>query len=219
MRATSSKSDRASGSPAPPWAARLGFVVLGLAAWFWTQSLIGHRAFPDGNIGDGLHRLTNPMHQYLVQNAAAANALLIISSAFIDILGIFLLGSGIFGPSIRPFLALLMLFALRQLCQAVCALPPPDQMIWRSPGFPSLLVTYGVANDLFFSGHTAIAVLGALEVGRLGRRWLPVAAGLVTFEVGVVLVLWAHYTMDVYAGAITAVCMALIADRIAPACD
>ena len=27
--------------------------------------------------------------------------------------------------------------------------------------FPSLLVTYGVSNDMFFSGHTAMAVLGA----------------------------------------------------------
>ena len=76
-----------------------------------------------------------------------------------------------------------------------------------------------MTKDLFFSGHTAIAVFGAIEVGRLGRRWLPLAAVIVVFEVDVVLVLWAHYTMDVYAGAITAVCMAFVAERLAPACD
>jgi len=48
--------------------------------------------------------------------------------------------------------------------QAVCALPPPPNMIWHYPGFPSLLVTYHVANDFFFSGHTAIAVFGAIEL-------------------------------------------------------
>ena len=41
-------------------------------------------------------------------------------------------------------------------------------MIWRNPGFPSLLVTYGTASDLFFSGHTAIAVYGALELAHWG---------------------------------------------------
>ena len=219
MSATSLKS-QPSASPRPPWVAHLAFVVLGLVAWFWTQSLIGHRAFPAGNIGDGLHRLTNPMHQYLVQNDAVANGLLIISSALIDTLGIFLLASGIFGPSIRPFLALLMLFALRQICQALCALPPPDQMIWRNPGFPSLLVTYGVANDLFFSGHTAIAVLGAIELSRLGRRWLALAGiAIALFEAITVLVLRAHYTMDVFTGAVTALLVSMVAVRLAPAMD
>ena len=41
-------------------------------------------------------------------------------------------------------------------------------MIWRNPGFPSLLVTYGVSNDFFISGHTAIAVLGAIAASKLG---------------------------------------------------
>ena len=41
-------------------------------------------------------------------------------------------------------------------------------MIWRSPGVPSLLVTYGTSNDLFFSGHTAIAVYGSLELAHAG---------------------------------------------------
>ncbi len=115
-----------------------------------------------------------------------------------------------------------MLFVLRQLCQSLCVLPPPGgaaNVIWFHPGVPSLLVTYEVSNDLFFSGHTALAVFGAIELGRLGRRWLPLAALVIVFQIATVLVLWAHYTMDVYAGAITAVAMALIADRLAPACD
>ena len=70
-------------------------------------------------------------------------------------------------------MGLLILFGLRQLCQGLCALPPPEGMIWRNPGFPSLLVTYGTATDLFFSGHTAIAVYGCLELAHWGG---PVAA-------------------------------------------
>ena len=43
-------------------------------------------------------------------------------------------------------------------------------MIWHDPGFPSFLVTYHVANDFFFSGHTAIAVFGAIELSRMRRN-------------------------------------------------
>jgi hypothetical protein len=41
-------------------------------------------------------------------------------------------------------------------------------MIWRYPGVPSLLVTYGTSNDLFFSGHTALAVYGSIELAWWG---------------------------------------------------
>ena len=33
-------------------------VAAGLGLWFWTQSLIGARGFPEGCVGDDLHRLT-----------------------------------------------------------------------------------------------------------------------------------------------------------------
>ena len=105
------------------------------------------------------------------------------SSAVIDLLGLFLLGAAIFGPTFRPFVGLLLLYALRQLCQGLCAFASPDGMIWRAPGFPSLLVTYGTATDLFFSGHTAIAVYGALELARLGGIWFVfLGVALVLFE-------------------------------------
>src|SRR5262249_61953755 len=90
-----------------------------------------------------------------------------------------LIATAILGPTVRPFLGMLILFALRQLCQGLCALPPPPGMIWSYPGVPSLLVTYGTANDLFFSGHTAIAVYGAIELVLCGGPGLAVAGALV----------------------------------------
>jgi hypothetical protein len=124
---------------------------------------------------------------------------LIVSSGFIDILGLFLVAEWIFLGRSRAFLGLILLLGLRQVMQALCALPAPPNMIWRYPGFPSLLVTYNVGNDYFFSGHTGIAVFGAIEVARLRRRWLTVLAILVVvFEIAAVLILRAHYTMDVF---------------------
>lgn len=194
-------------------------VVLGI--WFWTQSLLGARTPPaNGGIGDALHNVTAGLNSYFAQHPAAANALLIVSSAFIDLLGVFLLASWLFGGSVRPFLGLVLLMLLRQFLQALCSLPVPAGMIWHDPGFPSLLVTYHVANDFFFSGHTAIAVFGAIEISRFRRKWLTVlAVFLVLFEVSAVLILRAHYTMDVFTGFLAALWVARISERRSPALD
>ena len=202
------------------WGARAALVAIGLGLWFWTQRLIGQRPFPSRGIGDAVHDWTAPWNRRLHANPRAANALLVASSAVIDLLGVFLLGAAIFGPTFRPFVGLLLLYALRQLCQGLCAFAPPEGMIWRSPGFPSALVTYGTATDLFFSGHTAIAVYGALELARLGGLWLALlGVAIVLFEAAAVLVLRAHYTADVFAAIVTAVWAAGAAEGFGPVVD
>ena len=200
----------------------LRFLVTGivLALWFWTQSLIGARTAPASGIGDALHNLTAGLNSYFARNTGAANALLVVSSGLIDALGLFLLGRWLFGGSVRPFLGLTLLMTLRQLMQAVCELPPPPNMIWHYPGFPSMLVTYHVANDFFFSGHTAIAVFGAIELSRLRRNWVTAGAVLlVFFEVATVLILRAHYTMDVFAGIAAAFWIANLSEWMSPRLD
>jgi len=191
-------------SPQKAFAIRLMVTAAALAIWFWTQSLIGARSLPGTGIGDGVQAATASANLYLQTHPSAASALLIASSAIIDLLGVFLLSTWLFRASARPFIALVIVLGLRQIMQAMVALPAPPNAIWHYPGFPSLLVTYGVSNDYFFSGHTAIAVLGATELARLGRRWLTaLGVGIVIFEVFTVLILRAHYTMDVFTGLIT----------------
>lgn len=202
-----------------PVLVRLGIIAAALVGWFWTQKLIAAKS---GGIGivDAIHRLTAPLNRYFSGNGKAADRVLIVSSAFIDILGITLIVLSLFGPSFAPFLGLLIVFGLRQLSQYCCTLPPPPGMIWRHPGFPSALVTYGVSNDLFFSGHTALAVLAAIEISAVAPPWLGLAAALVAAgEALVVLILRAHYTMDVVAGAFAAWFAADLAGRLAPAVD
>ena len=191
---------------------RIVLVVLALAAWFLSQALIGSRGLRAGELGDGLHEFTAPGHRFLQEHPDVANAVLIISSAFIDLFGIFLIGVGIFGASLRPLVALFIVFIFRQVSQVLCALPAPPGMIWRYPGFPSLLVTYSVANEFFISGHTAIAVLGAIEAVHLFSGWVGAAAcGVACLEAAVVIVLRAHYTMDVLGAAAAAWCAAHLA--------
>lgn len=213
--------------PAPSKPRLIGFrtiaVVLGLILWFWTQKLIGAKTMPEHGVGDGLIDLLAPIHQHLLDNPRHADALLIVSSLLIDFLGVYMLGKSIVGRTARPFIAILLVFAARQLCQAITALPPPAGMIWHDPGFKSLLVTYGVSNDLFFSGHTALAVLGAVELAHHGKHWLSwqviVGVLIVIFEATTVLALRAHYTMDVFAGVVAALLAAHWATKLAPPCD
>ena len=134
----------------PVWRIRLVRLVLvsaGLALWFLTQALIGQRDNLAGDYGlvgellthgDASLVATETVNRVLHENRRWADALLISSSAVIDLLGVFLLAWAIFGPSFRPFLGLVILFALRQLSQVLCVLPAPDGIIWESPGFPSL---------------------------------------------------------------------------------
>jgi hypothetical protein len=207
--------------------ARVLCIVISLILWHFTQRLLARRnpsestaTSPSPVISDGLHDLTRSINQRLLDHPRQADRLLIASSAVIDLLGIYLLISSIFGASFGPYLGLLLIFAVRQICQAFCPLPPPVGMIWRSPGVPSLLVTYGTSCDLFFSGHTAIAVYGAAVLAdHFGPIGIAAGCGIAAFEIGAVLVLRAHYTMDVFTGAIVALYLHRVTGELAPHVD
>ena len=202
---------------------RAGLVVLGIVVWFWTQSVLGHRVPKvayEVPLTDGIHVLTARIHNRYFTNVAAGNRLLIASSLVIDLLGAYLIGSAIFGVSIRPYLGLVMVFALRQICQMLCPLPAPAGMVWRYPGVPAVLVTYGTANDLFFSGHTAIAVYGAATLaGHWGPAGLALGLAIAFFEAVTVLLLRAHYTMDVFTGIVCALWVYSLSGMLAPGVD
>lgn len=199
---------------------KLAVVAVALGIWFATQRWIAALEGGTKGIGDMVHRWTRGIHRSLVRNPKAADRLLIGSSFCIDALGISMIALALFGPTFRPFLAILLVFALRQISQLCCTLPPPPGMIWRNPGVPSLLVTYGVGNDFFFSGHTALAVLGAIEISRIAPPWLGAVCMFVALgEAIVVLLLRAHYTMDVITGALAACLAAHLAGRLAPPVD
>src|SRR3954466_7650244 len=204
-------------------AIRIGLVIAGIALWFVTQALLAKRVPKvayEVPLTDGIHVLTARIHKRYFTNIAAGNRLLIGSSLVIDLLGAYLIGSAIFGVSIRPYLGLVMVFALRQICQMLCPLPAPSRMVWRYPGVPAVLVTYGTANDLFFSGHTAIAVYGAATLaGHWGPLGLAMGLSIAFFEAITVLVLRAHYTMDVFTGIVCALWVYTLGGTIAPHVD
>ena len=199
---------------------RVSVIVVALVIWFWTQKLIARKSGEMSGIDDAVHRLTARWHRYFATHDKSANRALVISSLCIDVLGISLIAIAVIGPSFAPFIGIIIVFSLRQISQLCCTLPPPPGIIWRDPGFPTVLVTYDVGNDFFFSGHTALAVLGAIEICQLGPWWLgAIAVGVAVGEALIVLVLRAHYTLDVIAGAFAAWFAADMAARLAPFID
>jgi hypothetical protein len=195
----------------PTIALRILVIGASLAAWFVTQRRIGSRAFADSAVHDRLHTLTARGNAWLHAHPRAANGLVIASSLCVDLLALFVLAYAVLGPTFRPFWGLFALFVLRQLAQTSVALPTPPGMIWRYPGFPSLFVTYGVGNDLFFSGHTALAVYGAVQLASLHVPALT-AAGvvIVAFQMTAMILLRAHWTMDILAGLFAALAVSFV---------
>ncbi len=191
---------------------RLLAIAGALAAWFLSQRLIGQRRLDDpGAIYDHLHQLSAGANIWLHRHPGVADALLIGSSLGIDAITLFVLLYSVAGPSFTPFWGLLGLFALRQLSQVAVALPAPPGIIWRHPGFPSLFVTYAVGNDFFFSGHTALAVYGALQLAMLDQPALTLAGVVIALlQMVIVIVLRAHWTLDVVAGLFAALLAGLL---------
>jgi len=199
---------------------RVLVIAVALVIWFRTQKIIARKMPGVGDIGDAVHRITANWHRYFAEHGRAADWALIVSSLCIDAFAVTLLASAVFGPSFAPFLGILIVFSLRQVFQLCCTLPPPTGIIWRDPGFPTLLVTYDVSNDFFFSGHTALAVLGAIGICHIAPWWLGAAAVIIALgEAIIVLVLRAHWTMDVITGAFAAWVAADLAARLAPFVD
>jgi membrane-associated phospholipid phosphatase len=183
----------------------------GLVVWFLTQKMIGARSIADGALYDHLHVVSARPNRWLHDHPKAASAVLVASSLCVDAVTLFVLGLAVLGPTFLPFWGLLALFLLRQVSQATVALPPPPGIIWRDPGFPSLFVTYSVGNDFFFSGHTALAVYGAMQLAALHIPALTIAGIVVAvLQVVAVILLRAHWTMDVIAGLAAALAVGLL---------
>jgi hypothetical protein len=198
---------------------RLAIIALALSVCEWSEMVVGKRIHPNSLV-DYMHEFFTPVNAMLHANPHLANVTLAAITLVVDIAGISLIMLAIFGKSIRPFIGICLLYGLRQTVEMMTNLPAPEGMIWRDPGFPSLLVDYHVMTDFFFSGHTAIIVYALAELSIL-RRGLLTALGIACALIVIagLFSLRAHYTMDVYAGLVTPLLAFLVASSIAKVLD
>lgn len=194
---------------------RVVIMVAALAIFRAVEELVGSRGLPD-RIDDLMHDLFTPVNGVLQSNPRLTDALLIVITGLVDVAGVGLAIGAIVSRSVRPLVGLLLLYAMRQSVEILCELPVPGGMIWRYPGFPSLLVDYGVMGDFFFSGHTALIAYATLELATLRRWWLTaLGVGGTFLVIAVLFSLRAHYTMDVFTAVIAAVLAFLAGSAVA----
>lgn len=202
-----------------PWSIRglQTLAVLGLyAAWLLSQHLLETTRGVVTGFTDHTHQLLAGANAYLNAHPALADVVLAASSFEVDLAAASMVAFFFIRRESRPLLALWLILIMRQLCQASVSVPPPDGMIWRYPGFPTLVVTYSTSTDFFFSGHMALATLLATELTAQGasRGRQAVAWGVALLQAVVILSMRFHYVTDVAAGCLAAVA----ATRLADAC-
>ncbi len=203
-----------------PWYWTILLMILGFAITKLTQFIIGDRPPPLGLIIDRLHILTTPINQYFHSHPDTTKFVLITTSLWFDFCCFFLSLRALIGPSIRPYLSLFLFLLLRQSIQLLVSLPVPQDIIWYYPGFPSLLVDYHATGDLYFSAHTGIALLGALELSRLGKKWITVTGYLFfAYLVSMVIIFRAHYTIDVFTALLVVFFVTYLSNKWSPYID
>ncbi|MBU6446515.1 MAG: hypothetical protein KGQ49_03865, partial [Verrucomicrobia bacterium] len=194
----------------------LFLICLITATIFGSQYYTGLKTIPTCGIKDHLQMFLEPINDFLRAHPHGGDAMLIIMSGLLDLLFLLLLVDTIITRNIRPFLTLALFFTLRQTMQLIVALPLPPHVIWHYPGFPSLTQNYNIANDLYFSGHAGISLIGALELSSFGIRWLTVFGfSVFCFECFMVIAMQIHYTMDVFTAIMTVFCITDLSCHIA----
>jgi hypothetical protein len=154
------------------------------------------------------------------EHASATNFVLITTSLWIDLCLIFLSLRALFGPTIRPFLEVFFFAVYRQCLQFLILLPIPEGILWRYPGFPSIMNDYSLQHDFYFSAHTGVSLLCAMELIRTGKKWLEVLGfSLFAYVVFALICLRIHYTMDIFTAIFVALYIIYTSERAAGPID
>lgn len=92
-------------------------------------------------------------------------------------------------------------YGIRAIIQNIFAMSFPSGGIWEYPGFPSLVIPYGLARDFYFSGHCGFLAINTCYMFDLGR--IKTAIAYMIFMPYVIYILLAtriHYTIDIPIG-------------------
>lgn len=174
--------------------------------WIYTQKQLANDHAISGEITDRLHgsHFFIKLHEYLTHNPTIARRHAIATSLLLDLhVGIMLLNA-YFYDEYKPVYIFFIGIVLRQFCQFINRLPMPKDIIWKNPNFPSVLVTYDITNDLFFSGHTFTAMCIGMNLWDSSYLAIQLyGLFIILYEAFYVLITRSHYFMDVYAAITT----------------
>ena len=167
-------------------------------------------------IMDHLFLLTESLNHFLRNSAHYGNLSLILLGLMTDFMTFTMIGLFLHKPSHRLVIMVSIFFIVRRLMNYLCILPVPATQLYHYPGFPTLTTQYGMNNDFFYSGHAGFGTLVVLEIFKRYQN-LFVRIFYVTLLILISTLLIVdriHYTMDIYAGIVTAVALYLSINKI-----
>jgi len=172
-------------------------------------------------IHDVVMEALEPINNLINNNEFWNKTLEILSSGMMDTIFLLTFIPWIFkGRTGRIMYAMAAFYSIRSFTQQLVMLPFPPGYSWNYPGWPSIVVPYGVFSDFFFSGHVGFLMLLACENYAIGRKWLFwTAIGCQPFLIIVMISYRVHYTCDVVAGLFIAHWVFMMAEKAAPTVD
>lgn len=111
-------------------------------------------------VDDYLQDYTASFNTYFAENETTKKVLMISVGLISDILAVtqFVFWS-IRGTTWRFPIALIFLYILRFICASLWKIRYPEGYLWEYPGFYSLTIPYGKANDFYFAVHVGMFVI------------------------------------------------------------
>jgi hypothetical protein len=191
------------------------FAVVGVYfLWLSSQYLLERSRVVVHGFTDHSHQALAGVNLFLNAHPTLSNVILALSSFEVDVAALSMVAFFFIRRESRPLLGLWLILIMRQLCQASVSIPQPEGLIWRYPGFPSVVVTYGTSNDFFFSGHMALATLLATELmAQRAPRWKQLLAwSMILVQALIILSMRFHYITDVVTGFLAAVAATQLAE-------
>jgi len=92
-------------------------------------------------------------------------------------------------------------YGIRGFIQGNFKMRYPDKGIWDYPGFPSIVVPYGLQSDYYFSGHCGFLAINILNHWQAGNKKFAIFIMLVLPYIAFTLIMSRiHYTIDIPIG-------------------
>jgi len=163
------------------------------------------------------HEWTISYNKYFEENRQTKFICLAVGGVLMDIVALFQFYKfSMQGKTWRFAIAITFYYSLRFVINSVFRTRYPQNYLWEFPNFYSVTVPYGKTNNFFLTGHLGLCIICLLEY-RANKQFFMMTLAYLTliFQIFLVMVLRAHYLIDI----LSALCFGhyffMMAERVA----
>ena len=151
-------------------------------------------------INDKALSLASPLNYFFRAHNVIKYIITIISSLSIDIVIIYALIHWFLCGKKGNYIVSLVIYLIAYLIiKQLFLVREPDGYIWEFPYFPSVFVSYKRTSSLFYSNGLGVLMITCLEFKENEKKIMfRIATALLVFESLFMIVLQAHYIIDIF---------------------